>query len=95
MYSILVPSMDTCDPKAIRDQVRRTEGQVSSLGRMIDEARPYAEVLQQIVAARANLSRLGTMMLEAEAQGCLGSGTNEVSRLKDLEKAVSNLFKIT
>lgn len=85
--------MERCNPKAIRDQVRRTEGQVLSLGRMIDDARPCAEVLQQIVAARANLSRLGTMLLEAEAQGCLGEG--KTAAAKDLERVVSGLFKIT
>ena len=85
--------MNTCDPKAIKDQVRRTEGQVLSLGRMIDDTRPCAEVLQQIVAARASLSKLGTMLLEAEAQGCLGEANT--TQAKDLERVVPGLFKIT
>ncbi|MDZ4229971.1 MAG: metal-sensitive transcriptional regulator [Candidatus Veblenbacteria bacterium] len=85
--------MNKCDPKAIKDQVKRTEGQVLSLGRMIDDTRPCAEVLQQIVAARASLSKLGTMLLEAEAQGCLGEAN--AARAQDLEKVLSSLFKIT
>ena len=85
--------MKTCDPKAIKDQVHRTEGQVSSLEHMIDEGRPCGDVLQQIVAARASLSKLGTMLLEAEAEGCLGDSS--APKVRDLEKVVSGLFKIT
>ncbi len=83
----------SCDPKAIQDQLNRTEGQVLALKKMYDEKRRCDELLQQIVAARAALSRLGTMLLEAEAQGCLG--TNNDQRFKDLEKTITQLFKIT
>lgn len=83
----------TCDPKAIQDQLNRTEGQVLSLKKMYESGRSCTELLQQIVAARAALSRLGTMLLEAEAQGCLGQ--TDSPKFKELEKTVSQLFKIT
>ncbi|HAO81373.1 MAG TPA: hypothetical protein DHS36_00670 [Candidatus Veblenbacteria bacterium] len=83
----------SCDPKAIQDQLNRTEGQVLSLKKMYDDGRRCDELLQQIIAARASLSRLGTMLLEAEAQGCLGQ--TDSPRFKDLEKTVAQLFKIT
>lgn len=83
---------NTCDPKAIQDQLNRTEGQVMALNKMFSDERPCPDLLQQIVAARASLSKLGTMLLESEAQGCLVG--NESSKVKDLEKVVSNLFKI-
>ena len=85
--------IQSCDPKAIQDQLNRTEGQVLALKKMYDDRRRCDELLQQIIAARASLSRLGTILLEAEAQGCLGQ--TDGSRIKDLEKTVAQLFKIT
>lgn len=83
---------NSCDPQAIKDQAKRTEGQVLGIGRMIEAGRDCADVLQQVVAARANLQKLGTMLLEAEAQGCFGA---EPVKVQDLEKIVNGLFKIT
>jgi DNA-binding FrmR family transcriptional regulator len=84
----------SCNPQAIKDQVKRTEGQVLGIGRMVDDSRSCAEVLQQIVAARASLQKLGIIILEAEAQGCLGKDSSP-AKLKDLEQVISQLFKIT
>jgi DNA-binding FrmR family transcriptional regulator len=86
---------DGCDPQAIRDQLKRTEGQVLGIGRMIEANRDSAEVLQQIVAARASLQKLATVLLEAEAEGCFGGSASGQAKVKDLEKIVSSLFKVT
>lgn len=86
---------DRCNPQTIKDQVKRTEGQVLGIGRMIEASRDCTEVLQQIVAARASLQKLGTVLLEAEAQGCFGGSADEAVKVKNLEKIVSNLFKLT
>ena len=86
-------TINSCDPKAIQDQLHRTEGQILALRRMFEDNRSCPDLLQQVVAARASLSRLGTMLLEAEAQGCLGE--NDAPKVRDLEKVVSNLFKLT
>ena len=86
---------DSCDPQAIKDQVKRTEGQVLGIGRMIESNRDCTEILQQIVAARASLQKLGTVLLESEAEGCFGGTGDQASKVKNLEKIVSNLFKFT
>jgi DNA-binding FrmR family transcriptional regulator len=85
----------SCDPEAIKNQIARTEGQVAGIRRMIDTKRDCSELLQQIVAARASLQKLGSMLLEAEAQGCISSAGAEGNQVKNLEKIVSGLFKIT
>jgi DNA-binding FrmR family transcriptional regulator len=84
----------SCNPQAIKDQVKRTEGQVLGVGRMVEGGRTCADVLQQIVAARASLQKLGIIILEAKAQGCFGKDGSP-TKLKDLEQVVSQLFKIT
>lgn len=88
-------STSSCDPKSIHDQFSRTEGQVLGLGKMISDKRSCAEVLQQVVAARASLQKLGIMLLEAEAAGCLGDTGEASPKVRELEQVVARLFKIT
>ncbi len=83
-----------CNPQLIHDQLARTEGQVAGIKRMVESGRVCGDVIQQIVAARASLQKLGTLLLQAEAEGCFGSGKNS-GKINDLEKIVSQLFKIT
>lgn len=85
----------TCDAKGITDQFNRLEGQISGVGRMIEAKRECEDVVQQIIAARASLERLGRLLLEAEANGCFGGDTTSEEKLKKLEHTVSQLFKIT
>lgn len=84
-----------CNPENIKKQLARTEGQVSGIERMIEAKRDCSDILQQIVAARASLQKLGTMVLEAEARGCFGTKICAEDNVQKLEKIVSNLFKIT
>lgn len=86
--------MYQCNIQEINDQLKRTEGQVAGIVRMFDNNRNCTELIQQILAARASLTKLGTMLLEAEAQGCLDSGVDEKQKLSDLQKIINNLFKI-
>ena len=83
-----------CDPQAVTQQFNRTEGQVAGVGRMIAEKRDAMDILQQVVATRASLQKLGTMVLQMEAQGCFVIGEKS-AKMKDLEKVVEGLFKIT
>ena len=84
-----------CDIKEINDQYNRVEGQISGIGRMIESKRDCGEVIQQIVAGRASLERLGKLLLEAEADGCFGGNLSDPERVKKLEQLVSQLFKVT
>jgi CsoR family transcriptional regulator, copper-sensing transcriptional repressor len=49
--------------------LRRVEGQLRGIQKMIDEGRPCDEVLAQLVAAHAAIGRIGTDMLLNEV-GC-------------------------
>ncbi len=77
------------------DQFKRSNGQVASIGRMIDDNRDCTDVLQQIVAARASLTKLGVLLLEAEARGCLGTTAAPNDKIKSFNKVVTELFKLT
>ena len=54
-------------------RLRRIEGQVRGLARMLDEGRTGVEILIQVAAVRAALDKVALAVLEREADGCLAA----------------------
>jgi len=52
-------------------RLRRIEGQIKGLERMLDEARDCTEIVQQIAAARAALDRVAIDLISAGLENCL------------------------
>ncbi len=59
------------DKKKLQARLRRIEGQIRGLQKMIDEDRYCVDVLVQIAAARAALNRVGMAVLEKHTRGCV------------------------
>jgi len=59
----------------IQRRLRRLEGQVRGLQRMISERRDCTDIITQFLAARAALDEIGARVLDAELQRCLPKGT--------------------
>jgi len=83
------------DKQALQDRLKKIEGQVRGLQRMIDEDRYCVDVLVQVAAVRAALNKVGMALFEGHARGCMtaavrrGEGDQSVSELMDvLEKFV-------
>jgi DNA-binding FrmR family transcriptional regulator len=67
--------------KAARDRLRRIEGQIRGIQRMLGE-RDCAEVLTQIAAARSALQKVALFILQSYARECLsGAREGEIERL--------------
>jgi CsoR family transcriptional regulator, copper-sensing transcriptional repressor len=85
--------------RAISDQVRddvllrlrRIEGQVRGIHRMVQENRDCRDVVTQLAAVKAAVASLNTLVAENYARDCLCSLESvdqaEVGRLLDLLKA--------
>ena len=54
----------------ITNRLKRVEGQVRGLQRMVDERRDCESILTQLMAARAALDRVGLMIAENFVQEC-------------------------
>ena len=54
---------------SILHSLRRVEGQLRGIQKMVDEGRPCDEVLAQLVAAHAAIGRIGTDIIVNEV-GC-------------------------
>ena len=57
-------------PEAL-NRLRRVEGQVGGVIRMLEEGRDCQEVIHQIAAARSALDRVGLRLLSTQLQHCL------------------------
>ena len=58
-------------------RLRRIEGQVRGLQRMVEAEKYCVDVLNQIAAVKAALDRVGLMLLEAHTRGCVARALRE------------------
>lgn len=72
----------------LQHQINRIRGQVDGIAKMIDEERDCVEIVQQILAARSALSRLGKDFLTKEAVRC----SNSVREREKLDTVLKQLF---
>ncbi|HKY73980.1 MAG TPA: metal-sensitive transcriptional regulator [Patescibacteria group bacterium] len=64
------------DKQTIAHQLNRIRGQIDGIANMIDEKRDCIDVMQQILAVRSALARLGKEYLSKEAVQCSRSAKN-------------------
>ncbi len=65
--------MDTDTQKLINRRLRRAEGQVAGISRMIEEQEACVDVLMQISAVRGALGKIAQMMLANHLDTCVAS----------------------
>ncbi len=64
----------------ITNRLRRIEGQIRGLQRMLEEERDCEAVLTQLMAARAALDRVGLLVLNDYVQKCVSDSSQSLSR---------------
>lgn len=72
-------------------RLRRIEGQVRGLQRMIEEEKYCVDILNQITAVRAALKSAGIMILNCHIQGCV---RDALEQQDDNEEVVQELLQI-
>ena len=75
-------------------RLRRIEGQMRGLQRMVEEEAPCSEILTQVGAVTAAIKRAGTVMVHSYMEECLEKGfpkgpDGQREVLKDFQKAVA------
>lgn len=82
------------DKDALAKRLRRIEGQVRGVAKMVDEERYCIDVVTQITAIQAALDRVGLELLTDHAQHCvMGGGENErPERTEELMGAVRRML---
>lgn len=64
----------------ITNRLRRVEGQVRGLQRMVEEERDCEAIMTQLMAARSALDRVGVLIAGSYVQQCLLTDDPEVAR---------------
>jgi DNA-binding FrmR family transcriptional regulator len=86
--------------KEIVLRLRRIEGQLRGLQRMVEEGVPCPDILTQVAAATSAIKRVGTVMLQTYMEECFEK-SREKSRVKqgetlrDFQKAISRYIDWT
>ncbi len=80
------------DKKEYLVALRRIEGQVRGLQRMIEEERDCKEIISQIAAVRSALKRVGILIVEEYAKKCIINGENVKDEISELLKDLQSLF---
>ncbi|MBU2602757.1 MAG: metal-sensitive transcriptional regulator [Actinobacteria bacterium] len=79
------------DKPKLLARLRRIEGQVRGLQRMIDEEKYCVDVLTQISSVIAALQGVGLIVLEDHVQGCV---KDAITRGENADEAVAELIEI-
>ncbi len=69
----------------LRARLRRIEGQVRGISRMLDAGRTCEDIVTQLMAVRSSLDTVGALVLDSHLGSCLGAATpqREVNALRD------------
>jgi DNA-binding FrmR family transcriptional regulator len=75
-------------------RLRRIEGQIRGLQRMVEEEVACLDILTQVAAVTAAIKKVGTVVVKAYMEECLDKtqgkpGARRTETLRDFEKAVS------
>ena len=76
-------------------RLKKIEGQVKGIQRMIDEDKYCVDILTQVAAVKAAINKVGTMVFENHTRQCLKKAaleSNEEDMIKDI---VSLLVKFS
>ena len=85
----------TKDKDALEKRMRRIEGQVRGIARMIDEDRYCIDVVTQVTAVQAALDKVALELLDDHAAHCVaGAGKDDqVEMTEELMGAVKRLMR--
>ena len=87
--------MEQARPKKdILLRLRRIEGQIRGLQRMVEKEVPCPEVLAQVAAATAAIKKVGAVIVQSYMEECLektrkGFSVKQGENLRDFQKAIS------
>jgi CsoR family transcriptional regulator, copper-sensing transcriptional repressor len=77
----------------IINRLRRVEGQVRGLQRMIEEGRSCQETLTQLAATKAALDRVGILLISQKMRDCLSEEGDNADARESVEKALEAFLK--
>jgi DNA-binding FrmR family transcriptional regulator len=87
------PLVARADRAALAKRLRRIEGQIRGIGKMIDEDRYCIDVLTQVSAVQAALDALALQLLEHHLHGCVQHAVKSGDGDRAIDEALSVIRK--
>ncbi|NMB33316.1 MAG: metal-sensitive transcriptional regulator [Clostridium sp.] len=88
-------SLKTNDNDAIIKRLRRIEGQVKGIQKMVEEGKCCGDILIQIAAVRSAMNSVGGLILENHMKDCLKSYLDGETGDETLDSLVDTMVKYT
>ena len=91
-------SIKARDKELLQNRLKRIEGQVRGVQRMVDEDAYCVDVLTQIASVVSALEKVGTILLKDHVEHCVresiekGEGADE--RIEELTEAVERFLRV-
>ncbi len=76
------------DADALLARLRRIEGQIRGIHRMLSEDRVCEDVVTQLMAARSGLDQVGLLIIDRHVDRCLASDHPTEESLRNLQNAM-------
>jgi len=82
------------EKKNVLLRLKRIEGQIRGLQRMVEEEVPCPDILTQVAAVTSAIKKVGTVIVQTYMEECLEktrkeSGSKRGETVKDFQKAMS------
>ena len=76
--------------KNVLNRLRRIEGQIRGLERMVEQEAPCVDVLTQLSAATAAMKKTGIVIIQANMRRCINEATQDPDKtMDDFQEALS------
>ena len=89
--------MDAKFKEQAKSRLNKMTGQLSGIGKMVDEEQYCVDILTQVASLRAALEGLGSLLASAHIEECVyGAGSLHEStedRLEEVRKTLSRFLK--
>lgn len=83
------------DSEALAARLRRIEGQVKGIQRMLEEGRPCEDVITQIMAARAALDKVALSVMAEHMEECLSETISSADKKTTIERALTLFLRMS
>jgi DNA-binding FrmR family transcriptional regulator len=83
------------DKQDMQNRLRKIEGQIRGIQKMIDDDRYCVDILLQISAVRSALQKVGLSLFKSHTRGCVATALREQDSEEIIEELVDVIDKFS
>lgn len=87
--------MAGCSKEDVIQRLKKIEGQVKGIQRMLNDDKCCVDVLIQIAAIKAAINKVGILIFENHTRECLTKALHENQEEKMIEELITVMIKFT